>query len=217
MFKAIKDTLTQEVFFLDVATHTQYRRTVCALAWPWLPSPGAVVVLAERRNKPPVLNEKRHLDLVAECISETPDELMSQADRYMAAFKVPQLVTPVDDERIALLDALNDERRERRKQPLRYQHPVEWHGKGEGLLPYYVSLIRARIVNAKTLHFSQYSQLPAECAVLNSDTMPLTQAMITMPSVCALAWAVEAIDRDEPHSLDTSALLQGPSDRLGGY
>ena len=150
MLKRLTDIITGEPYLEDVQGR-QYRRAVCALAWPWHPLPGAVVVLGEMRHPPTVMGEARHIYLLAEERSDSPAQLIQTAERYLLRFKTPRIVTPEDDRRIALLDVENDKRRQERKSPLRTEPPLMWHGKGEGLLPYYLSLLQARVKDAKTL------------------------------------------------------------------
>lgn len=219
MFKALTDCITGEPYYVDVVTGKQYRRAVCALAWPWHPLPGCVVTLAEYRNRPTVLGEARHVDVMDETFSASPEELIRAADRSMRAFKVPRLVTPDDDNRLTLIDLENDKRREERKAYLRTEGPISWHGKGEGLLPFYTSLLHARIIDAKTLNFGRKSELPTAVQPVIAAPENIDKAMIKWPAVCALCWALEAIDLQllpEWGGKDTG-MPEGPADAVGGY
>ena len=219
MFKALTDCITGEPYYVDVVTGQQYRRAVCALAWPWHPLPGCVVALAEHRNRPTVLGEARHVDVMAEAFSTSPEELIRTADRWMRAFHVARLVTPDDDNRLTLIDLENDKRREERKAYLRTEGPLTWHGKGEGLMQFYTSLLHARISDAKTLTFGRKSELPTAVQPVIAAPENMDKPMVKWPAVCALCWAVEAIDLSplpEWGGAD-SGMPGGPADAVGGY
>ena len=216
MLNRLTDIITGEPYLADVRGR-QYRRVVCALAWPWHPLPGAVVALGEMRHPPTVLGEARHIHLLAEERSDSPAQLILTAERYLLRFKAPRIVTPEDDRRIALLDVENDKRRQERKSPLRTEPPLMWHGKGEGLLPYYLSLLQARVKDAKTLELGPDTGLPIEATQASAEDA-MSGAMIQWPGVCALCWALEAIDM-QPMGEWGGRLsgAGGPADALGGY
>lgn len=219
MLRRLTDYITGEHYLQD-RTGQQYRRTVCALAWPWHPLPGCVLVLGELRHRPTCIGTPRHVFLLAEQRSDDPAALLRTAERFQFQHGTPRIITPEDDDRILLIDVENDRRREERKPPLRTEPPLRWQGKGEGLLPYYLSLVQTRIVGDKTLHFSSTSSVPAEAGLASTAAAgSMTAAMIQWPAVCALCWALEALDmqpmpewRGYGHGTPG-----GPADSLGGY
>ncbi len=216
MLRRLKDNITGEPF-LRGRSGREFRRTVCALGWPWPPRPGCVVVLGEMRHAPTALGERRHILLLSEEWSESPAKLLESAERALRLYHARRIVTPEDDPRIALVDADNDARREERRVPLRTESPLAWHGRGEGLLPYYLSLLHARVKDAKTLFLGASSRLPADVALADSEATPQS-AMLQWPGLCALAWAVEALDMQPAREWSARATLPGgPADALGGY
>lgn len=219
MFRQLTDFVTKEKYLQDVYTHTDYRQVACALAWPWSPSPGCVVVLAERRAAPQYLGEDRHIDVKAETISHSEGELIESVARLMTLFRVPYVIADVGDERVSLIDHENDLRRSKRERTLRLQSPYHWEGRGERALPYYVALLRRRIVDAKTLHFSQLSQIPmdAQRVLGTDDTLAATFRLQECPSLCALCWALDALTTQDPEgSIPYDRVLSGPVDAIGG-
>lgn len=219
MLRRLTDGITGERYLQD-RQGQQYRRTACALAWPWHPLPGCVLVLGELRHRPTCVGEPRHIFLLAEQRSDNPAELLRTAERFLFQHGAPRIITPEDDDRILLIDVENDRRREERKTPLRTEPPLRWHGRGEGLLPYYLSLVQARIVGDKTLHFSAVSTVPAEAGMASdAATESMNAAMIRWPAVYALCWALEAMDMQPmPEWRGYShGVPGGPADGLGGY
>lgn len=218
MLRALTDVITGEPYLVDTASGREYRRTVCTLAWPWHPRPGWVVVLAEYRHRPTVMHEARHIDVLAEISSASPEELIRAAERCMRIYHVPRLITPEGDYRIALIELENDRRRAERKPPLRTESPATWNGKGEGLLPFYTSLLHARIVEAKTIKFGN-SSLPAEVQPVIADADNAGKSMLCWPAACALFWALEAIDLYPVPEWGGSDRKRpsGPADIIGGY
>lgn len=219
MFQRLTDVVTREQYFQDTIDQTQYKRSVCALAWPMYPKAGCVLVLAERRFLPLQMDAEINIDVKAETFSDDTSVLLDAVDRLQVAFKFNTVVTPCDDEREVQIEYENDKRRRERKAVIRVQHPISWSGKGEGLLPYYVSMLHRRIVQKKTLHFTQHSQLPTDIrAILGKDTaLAQTTSMLQYPSLCALCWALESIEASAPHDIDTGGVLMGAADTVGGY
>lgn len=116
------------------------------------------------------------------------------------------------------MDADNDARREERRVPLRTEPPLAWHGRGEGLLPYYLSLLHARVKDGKTLFLGASSRLPADVALADRDDVSPQSAMLQWPGLCALAWGVEALDMQPAAAWGARQTLpDGPADTLGGY
>lgn len=217
MLRCLKDNITGEPFLRDHEGR-DYRRTVCALGWPWSPLPGCVLVLGEMRHAPTTLGERRHIRLLFEEWSTSPAKLLETAERALRLYGARRIITPEDDPRIALVDADNDARREDRRVPLRTESPLAWHGRGEGLLPYYLSLLHARVKDSKTLFLGASSRLPGDVALADSETTPPQSAMLQWPGLCALAWAVEALDMQPVREWHARATLPGgPADALGGY
>ena len=218
MFKRLTDVITKERYYQDVFSKTDYRQSVCALSWPWYPRPGCVIVLAERRSCPNSLGADYHIDIKAEILSQSDQELIESAANLMSKFCVPYLITPVDDKREILIEYENDKRREKKVPTIRIQHPTSWVGQGEDVLPFYVSMLKRRLVDAKTLHFSQLSQIPTDIkTVLGSDKMALDIQIRRYPSICALCWAIEFIDEQNKIDVNYDKLLAGAADRIGGY
>lgn len=217
MLRRLKDYVSGEPF-LRGPDGREFRRTVCALCWPWPPLPGCVVALGEMRHAPTVLGERRHILLLFEEWSESPARLLEAAERALRLCCARRIITPEDDPRIALVDADNDARREERRIPLRTEPPLAWHGRGEGLLPYYLSLLHARVKDGKTLFLGASSRLPADVALADRGDVSPQSAMLQWPGLCALAWGVEALDM-QPATVwgARQTLPDGPADTLGGY
>lgn len=215
--QALKDNVTGERY-LRGPDGREYRRAVCALSWPSPPQPGCVVALGEARHAPTVAGERRPLFLLREDWSESPQELLDMAERALRQCRARRVVTPDDDPRIALVDARNDTLREDRRPLLRTEPPLAWHGRGEGLLSYYLSLLHARVKDAKTLYLGPSSRLPAAVALADGPDVSTQTAMLRWPGLCALGWAVEAADmRPLRETGAARRRVDGPADILGGY
>lgn len=200
----------------DPGTGIEYRRTVCALAWPYGDAQGCAIVLGELRNPPNILGARRHLHVLDERRSANPDKLLDEATRMQVRWIFPTVITPVEDPRCILIDAYNAERRRERLPVLRTAEPIAWKGKGEGILPYYVALIQRRVVDDKSLHFGPNCTARDDMQRIGNDD--LSGRMIELPGVCALSWAVENIDVDAlPEWHERTHITAGPADLLGGY
>lgn len=217
MLRKIQDRVTGEPYYSEVSTGRQFRRTTCALSWPWAEEAGCVIVLGELRNPPTQLGARRHVHVLAELRSHKPHELLDTTERFQCLFLFQRLVTSGSDDRVVLLDDYNDTRRRERKPILRTTDPAAWHGKGEGMMPYYISLVQRRVEEEKSLFFGP--DCAARDDVRRAGKGDLTRKMLEMPGVCALCWAVEEIDvnsLDEWH-IRNRVRYSGPADALGGY
>jgi len=221
VFKLLRDVVTQEPYYVDSFSGQMYRRAVCTLAWPWHPYPGWVVVLGEYRHKPTTMGEARHLQILSETESQSPEELIRTVDRYLRQYHIPRVITPEEDKRVTLIDLENDKRRAEKKPYLRTESPINWQGKGEGLIPFYMALLNARINDAKTLFFGHASNIPSAVQyIFNAKSDHLsTMPMIEYPPVCALCWAIEAIDLNPMAEWGAggSGMPSGFADQVGGY
>jgi len=218
MLRRLVDGISGEPYYVN-AIDQQFRRAVLALAWPMEPIAGAIVVLGELRHKPTVIGEARHIHLLDEVRSHNPAELIHDAERLMRQNHVPRIITPDDDARSMLIDVENDQRRAQRRYPLRYEPPIQWRGKGTGMLTYYLSLLQTRLVGAKTIFFGPSSSLPSEVSQASTAQQQTTEPrMDKWPGVCALCWAVEAIDCNPMHEWSYGAMQPGGhADAIGGY
>lgn len=217
MVRKLYDNVTGEPYFLEVRTNRQFRRTACGLAWPWGDLvAGCVLVLGELRAPPNALGARRHLHVLAEERSFSTDEMLDHAERLQALWLFPRVITPSSDKRIILLDAFNDARRRERKPILRSSDPAMWQGKGDGMLPYYVSLLQARITDDKSLFFGADCSARDEAKRMNEKD--LSRKMVEEPGVCALSWALEEIDANPmPEWGARHRGHYGPADAVGGY
>lgn len=214
MLQRLTDAVTGEPYLLDRHTGRQYRRTVCALAWPWHPLPGCVLALGEARFRPTTAGEDRHVFLLAEERSESPARLMEAAESFLRRYAAPRIIAAETDPRFRLLEAENDRRRRERKPALRLDAPLSRQGGGEGLLPYYLSLLQGRVQDAKTLFLGRTSGIPDEAARAGTDG---TADMRQLPGLCALSWALEALDMQPMSEWRARTDGFGPADPLGGY
>ena len=176
------------------------------------------MVVSEVRTPPAVIGGRRALIVEKEVRDQSTDKLLDAASQFQMLYLCPTLVTPVEDSLVALIDDYNDSRAEQRQTKLRVDTPARWHGKGEGLLPYYSTMVARRIVDEKTLILngctggdSLKSQVPDDAG----------RKMVELPAACALCWAVEYYDT---HTMpewgagsSTSGWDMGPADALGGY
>lgn len=221
--RRMTDHLTGEPYLLHPQTGQQFRRTVCALAWPMPPYPGCITVVGEARHLPTVLGEPRHLWTMLEYQSPSQSDIITTVEQVLWRYQTPRVITPVDDDRYLLIEVHNDARRAERKPPIRIDTPIRWHGKGEGLMPYYLSLLQRRLVDDKTLHMGQFyaAQDEYRMAQGNDDGVALMRAsMSSWPALCALCWCIEAVDmQGDPMGLYAmgSGLPSGHADPLGGY
>jgi len=203
-------------YLLDVTTGTEYRRTVCALAWPYADVHGCVIVIGELRHPPAMMDARRHVHVLGEARSASPDKLLEEAARMQVKWLFPTVVTPVGDPRITLVDQYNADRRRARLPVLRLVEPSAWRGKGEGLLSYYMAILQRRITDDKSLHFGPDCTARDEAQRAGKDD--INRKMIEMPGVCALAWAVENMDVEaQPEWYERRHIIGGPADQHGGY
>jgi hypothetical protein len=216
MLRKLTSNITGEPYLRDTVTGIEYRRTACALAWPYGDAQGCVLAMGELRNPPSILGARRHLYVLDERRSASPEKLLEETTRLQAKWLFPFALTPDEDPRVILIDAYNTERRRARLPILRTAEPTGWRGKGEGLLPYYMALIQRRITDDKSLHFGDRCTARDETQRAGKDD--LGRKMIEMPGACALSWAVENIDVDAlPEWHERKQVVAGPADLLGGY
>ena len=110
---------------------------------------------------------------------------------------------------------MSRERRSLRRYPIRYGDPQGWKGKGEGLLPFYHSLIQRRTFSEKTLFLGD-SDAAYEVASMQPK---FSDAKITdFPAMAALCFALAEIDIDPiDDAAGDRSYGTGPADPIGGY
>ena len=216
MFKKLRDIITGEPYIKDMESGRQFRRTACALAWPYGQESGSVITLGELYAPPNQLGARRHVHVLQERRSFDAEELLQGASLMQRRYVVDVLVTPVDDERFMLLEEYNDRQRRARLPQLRTDDPVTWKGRGEGLIPYYAELAGRRLGAEKSLYFGTDCSGSLELERLSPDDA--RRRALEMPGVCALCWALEYIDANPmPEWGERSQVQGGPADPLGGY
>ena len=220
--RALKDAYTQEPFWLD-PYRRQLRRIVGALTWPSINTsagerPGCVIVLGESRTPPlEVGQERRDVWRLAEAQSNDVAELLEKLARFQEDWMVKSWATPIQDNRVYLLDDVNDTLRALRKPRIRYGDPVGWSGKGEGLMPFYHALVQRRTLSEKTLFLGHPSAAADEVAAL--DPKDAIAKPTDFPSAAALFFALAEIDLHRLADWDKrgSGKLLKPADSIGGY
>lgn len=216
MFKKLRDIITGEPYIQDMNTKRRFRRTVSALAWSYGQESGSVITLGELYAPPNQLGERRHVHVLKEARSFDSEELLQGAALMRERYVVDVLVTPIDDERFLLLEEFNDRRRRARLPVLRADNPVNWHGRGEGLLPYYAQLIERRLRSEKSLFLGTDCSGALEMERLSPDDA--NGKMLDFPGVCALCWALEYLDANPLSEWgERRGGERGPADLVGGY
>ncbi|MEE0814794.1 MAG: hypothetical protein U0M13_03950, partial [Desulfovibrio fairfieldensis] len=77
--------------------------------------------------------------------------------------------------------------------------------------------LQARVKDAKTLELGPDTGLPIEATQASAEEA-MDRAMIQWPGVCALCWALEAIDMQPMGEWGgRQSGVGGPADALGGY
>ena len=154
--------------------------------------------------------------MLKEARSFDSEELLQGAALMRERYVVDVLVTPIDDERFLLLEEFNDRRRRARLPVLRADNPVNWHGRGEGLLPYYAQLIERRLRSEKSLFLGTDCSGALEMERLSPDDA--NGKMLDFPGVCALCWALEYLDANPLSEWgERRGGERGPADLVGGY
>lgn len=217
--KALKDVVTGERYFKDVETGIPFRRMAGSLVWPCGERLGCLVVLGETRSKQNDLSVERHdVYRLEEVRSDDVSVIVAQMARMTEDWLIRYWATPMADPRVYLLDDMNDRQRSFRRPLFRYGDPQGWQGKGEGLLPFYHSLVQRRTRSEKTLFFGEGCTCADEIAKLQTEDM--TQKPTDFPGAAALCFALAEIDVDswpEHHGAEESRLYGGPADEVGGY
>lgn len=211
----LTDRLTQERYFREPVTGMAFRRTTGGLAWPCEDAPGCAVVLGESRGLDAIYGaERRDVHILEERQSDDPAELIRILEGMTEDWLIKNWATPVYDQRVFMLDDVNQERRKARRPLLRYGDPPGWIGKGEGLLQFYHALVQRRTMSEKTLFLGRDSLCGDEIARLPPEPKPIQR----FPSMSALCFALAEIDvdrREKRIRRDNGAY--GPADDLGGY
>lgn len=216
MFRKLRDNVTGEPYIKDTKSTQCYRRTISALAWPYGQENGSVITLGELYSLPSQLGGRRHIHVLKEVRSCDSEELLQSASLMQSRYVVDVLVTPIDDERFLFLEEYNDRQRQARLPLLRADNPVNWHGRGEGLLPYYASLVSRRLGAEKSLYFGGDCSGSLELERLSPDDA--RRNMLDFPGVCALCWALEYLDANPITEWgERYGGERGPADSLGGY
>lgn len=216
MFRKLRDRVTGEPYIQDTESGLCFRRTAGALAWPGSRDAGSVITLGELYAPPNQLGARRHVHVLKEARSFDSEELLQGAALMRERYVVDVLVTPIDDERFLLLEEFNDRRRRARLPVLRADNPVNWHGRGEGLLPYYAQLIERRLRSEKSLFLGTDCSGALEMERLSPDDA--NGKMLDFPGVCALCWALEYLDANPLSEWgERRGGERGPADLVGGY
>lgn len=211
------DALTGEQYFVEAATGRAFRRIVGALVWPCGKRPGCLVVLGETRSRLNVLGAHRHdVHRLEEARSDDVSVLVSQMARMTKDWLVRYWSTPTADNRVYLLDDVNDDLRRLRRPLLQYGDPQGWRGQGEGLLPFYHALVQRRTRNEKTLFLGDACTGADEIAKLQVDDMGSKPT--DFPGAAAIFFALAEIDLIPiPEWGEWRSAAGGPADPLGGY
>lgn len=211
----LTDRFTQERYFREPVTGMTFRRTAAGLAWPCENAPGCVVALGESRGHDAVHGaERRDVHILDERQSDDPAELVELVETMTEDWFIKNWATPAHDQRVFMLDDVNQARRKARRPLLRYGDPPGWIGRGEGLLQFYHALVQRRTMSEKTLFLGRSSLCGDEIARLPLEPKPIQQ----FPSMAALCFALAEIDvdrRERKSRRDDGRL--GPADDLGGY
>ena len=214
--RVLTDRVTRERYFVT-ESGIQLRRTTGALVWPYEEKPGSVVVLGETRSLPNFLAQRRHdVHLLAEYKSLDVSLLCDKVEVWTRSWRIQNWATPVSDKRIYLLEDANDELRRLRQPKMRYGDPLGWHGKGEGLLQFYLSLVQRRTLSEKTLFLRDDSEAVAQIQSLSRDAV--NHKPTEYPSAAALWFALAEIDLNPKAEWgDLKSLGIRPADEVGGY
>ncbi len=216
--KVLTDVVTRERYLYEKATGMQFRRCTGALAWPSDSLPGCVTVLGETRSRPNFLNQRRHdVHVCSEYRSSDLSELVRKTQAWTREWHVERWATATSDKRFFLLEDAREEQQRMRMPVIRYGDPLGWEGKGEGLIPFYSSLVRRRTEAEKTLYFGDPSDARDEMSRI--DEHDETKRPTLYPAACALWFALAEIDL---HPLaewgaEPRVTLIGAADSIGGY
>lgn len=216
--KYLKDVVSREQYFHDVVTCLNFRRTTGGLVWPCGETPGAVVVLGETRSRQNVLGGRHDVHVLVEERSADVSRLVTVMEIFTEELLVKLWSTPLTDARAYLLDDANDERRKLRRPLIRYGDPQYWQGKGEGLMPYYHSLVQRRTLSEKSLFFGKNSSAADEIGKLQAEDM--TGKPTDYPAAAALFFALAEIDVNPMADWADRGNVSsygGPADLIGGY
>lgn len=214
--RLLRDLITGERYFKEAATGMAFRRIVGSLVWPCGERQGCLVVLGETRSRQNVLGVRHDVHRLEEVRSDDVSVLVSQMARMTEDWLVRYWSTPRADNRVYLLDDVNDNLRRLRRPLLQYGDPQGWKGRGEGLLPFYHALIQRRTKAEKTLFMGDACTGADEIAKLQAKDM--TKNPTDFPGAAALCFALAEIDVDPwPEWGERAKLYGGPADELGGY
>lgn len=215
--RLLKDLITGERYFKEVATGMVFRRIVGSLVWPCGERQGCLVVLGETRSRQNAMGISRHdVHRLEEMRGDDVSVLLSQMARMTEDWMVRYWATPMADPRVYLLDDMNDNQRRLRRPLFHYGDPQGWQGRGEGLLPFYHALVQRRTRSEKTLFLGDACTGADEIAKLQVEDM--TQKPTDFPGAAALCFALAEIDIDPwPEWGERVKLCGGPADELGGY
>ncbi len=218
--KVLRDLISGEEYWKEVATGRQFRRMTGALVWPEFCrdnlAPGALVVLGETRARENVLGGRHLVFLLEEARASDVNRLVDMLARAQDDWKVRRWATPLSDSRVCLLDDYNDELRSMNRRQIRFGDPLGWAGKGEGLLPYYHALVQRRTMGEKTLFLGKESSGAAEIGKLRPEDA--SRKPTDFPGAAAVMFALAEIDAAPmPEWGERPTFEGGPADLLGGY
>lgn len=213
--KVLRDFITSERYFQEPVTGINFRRIAAGMAWPYEERPGCAVVLGETRAKPNEYGTERHnVHKLIEISEYDASRLVELAASITEEWFVENWALPVYDKRACLVEDVNDLQRKRRRPQISYGDPLGFYGKGEGLLPFYHSLVQRRTANEKTLFLGEGS-CGDELAAFNFTDQ--NTSIIAYPSAAALCFALAEIDLGDKACLNLNPDKLGPADDLGGY
>lgn len=215
--RLLKDLITGEPYFKEVATGMAFRRIVGSLVWPCGERQGCLVVLGETRSRQNALGIRRHdVHRLEEVRSDDVAVLVSQMARMTEDWLVRYWATPMADPRVYLLDDTNDNQRRLRRPLFHYGDPQGWQGKGEGLLPFYHALVQRRTRSEKTLFLGDACKEPMKSQSCRRKIWHKSLRTFRARRPCALRSRKSTLIHGR-NGANEPNFVGGPADDLGGY
>ena len=215
--KVLTDNFTHEQYFKDTKTGLQFRRMSGSIVWPHGEIPGCVTVLGESRASQNFLGQRRHdVHLCEEYRSLDLSMLIDKTQNLTRSWHVLRWATPLCDYRFYLLDDANDELRKLRSPLIRYSDPLGWSGRGEDLIPFYMSLVRRRTQSEKTLFLGSPCWAADEMRQIDEAT---SERPTAYPAAAALWFALAEFDLNPMSERlnDRIGSVKDFADPVGGY
>ncbi len=211
--KAVNSRMNGVRTLKDPVTGVKYRRVSGAVAWPYDIKPGAVTVLAERKEVIAGTDQHR-VDIIAEFLHEDHETLCREMASAQESLLVDIWRTPLSHAGTRLVQLFNDQRQRLRLPCIDLASPPAM--KGSRSFRDYDRLVDRRTRNIKTLFFGE-SQAVLEYNTLNRDD--LGRKLEEFPVVAAMLYALAGLDLEDGAigAWQDNVRLSGNTSSVGGY